>query len=170
MTAPADPTRPSLKIPRERLDEVRRLWMRGVPSLRIQRVLSTRWGVTTRTIRKYLKRVCDTLAKREEQTVEAHRIRAEEMLLETYRMARLRKGHTKDGVPYDDPDVKTMAVVAFRVAELHGAVVKKVEVTVDSHEVPQPGTPEYAALQREVLEGERQGTNASDTGDAGALN
>lgn len=118
------------KIPRERLDIVRERYLRGHTTLRIQTELSKLFGCTCRTIRSYLRIVRKQLAKAEESNTEAVRLRAEFMLLESYEMARDRKGFTKDGDEFGDPDVKSMVAAAHRLAELFGAMgAKRIEHT-----------------------------------------
>src|SRR5689334_7085963 len=114
MTTTTDPSTPSAKIPRERLEEVRECYLRGEQSLTIQEHCAKKWGITQRQVRTYLKLVREQLAKHATNDIEAVRQRSEQLLLETYASAKARKGHTKDGAAFSDPDHKTMAACAYR--------------------------------------------------------
>lgn len=123
------PTTRVSKIPRERIERTRELYLQGVPNLAIQSKLSREFNVSCRAVRTWIKIVVDKLGRAESANTEAARARASEMLLNAYLLARGRKGYTKDG-PYDDPDVKAMVAAAHRYAELHGAVgPKRVELS-----------------------------------------
>ena len=130
MTTARDPSTPGAKIPRARLDEVRGRYLSGQPSLKIQSECAAKWGITQRQVRNYLKRVRAQLAKHATDDLEAVRARSEQLLLETYELSRARQGYTMAGTAYDDPDLKTMATCAYRLAELYGATgAKKLEVS-----------------------------------------
>jgi len=116
------------KIPRERLEFVEKLYLAGVPESRIQQRTVRRFEVSYRTARRYLQRVQGRLATRaDEAPVDPAAIlaRSEQMLLEAFAAA---KRKTFQGEP--SPDTKTMALVAYRLAELRGvAAPKRVDVT-----------------------------------------
>jgi hypothetical protein len=125
-----DPNLAKPRVPRKRIERVRELWLSGRSDVQIQHIVSAEFrskrnpgrGVCCRQIRTDIKRVRDEFAQGEPLNVEAARNRSEAMLLETYRRARSRKGYTMQGVAYSDPDLKTMAVCAHRLAELFGAM------------------------------------------------
>lgn len=134
-------------IPRERLELTERLYLAGKSRQRIARRLCSEYGVTARTARRYIQRVEAKLAALPKPSPEAVLQRAEEMLLETYRLA---KGAVKyvtfqDGVgpdthketrPVEAPEVGTMATVALRLAELHGASApQRVDLTSKGEQV-----------------------------------
>ena len=116
------------KIPRERLEFVEKLYLAGVPESRIQQRTVRRFEVSYRTARRYLQRVQGRLATRAGGApcgAAAILARSEQMLLEAFAAA---KRKTFQGEP--SPDTKTMALVAYRLAELRGvAAPKRVDVT-----------------------------------------
>lgn len=141
----ADYVEPTAKarhvIPRERLEYVERLYLKGVSEHRIQSKVSERYGVTTRTARRYLARVRLRLSKLPAAQPEAVRLRSEAMILEAYDLARKAVKYVtfQDGVGPDTrketravpaPEVGTMVNAAARLADLHGASQpKRVDVT-----------------------------------------
>lgn len=124
-------------IPRERLALVEDLYLGGKHDTAIQRAVCAAFGVTARTARNYLARVKAKLAARCPPDPAAARARAEAMLLETYELARV---GTERG-----PDTKTMAVVAGRLAQLHGADAPA------RHEVSGPAGGPLETVARVVL-------------------
>ena len=138
---------PGRVIPRERLVLTERLYLAGKPRQRIARRLCAEYGVTARTARRYIARIEAKLAALPQPPPEAVRQRAEEMLLETYRLARgaVKYVTFQDGVGSDTrketraveaPEVGTMANVALRLAELHGAAApQRVDVTSKGEQV-----------------------------------
>ena len=119
-----------MKIPRERLDEVRERYLRGESSLKIQDECAKLWAISQRQVRNYLRLVRAQFAKHATDDIEAVRARSEQLLLDTYDLAKTRQGYTMAGTAYDDPDLKTMATCAYRLAELYGATgAKKLEVS-----------------------------------------
>ena len=131
VVTPADP---APKIPRERLEYVERLYLKGEPEVRIKAKVCERYGVTLRTARRYLARVRLRLSKLPSAQPEAVRARAEAMLLETYRLARKGVKYVtfQDGVgpdtrketkPVPAPEVGVMANIAARLVEINGAAL-----------------------------------------------
>ncbi len=125
------PARPRVVIPRERLEFVRDLWLAAEPEHKIVRRTADEYSVTLRTARRYLARVRAAFAKEPSEDVSAIRARADAMLLETYGQARdqrlvvPKKGDGEGAEIVDQPDLKVMAICAWRLAELHGAVAPK---------------------------------------------
>lgn len=122
--APAPPR----KIPRERLEYVRQLYLEAKPEHRIQQLTAEKFGVCLRTARRYLALVKKGFGKASPPELPAVRARAESMLLDIYDRASSAKTvvPTKDGAQIvDDPDLRTMATAAWRIAELNGAVAPK---------------------------------------------
>jgi hypothetical protein len=112
------------RIPRERLDLVEKLWLEGKSDRAIQRAVVKRFVITFRTARRYLRRVRETIGKRQAVNPDAARARTEAMLLETYALAKRKTKLTMFG-EQNDPDTKTMATVATRLGELEGAFAPK---------------------------------------------
>lgn len=116
------------KIPRERLEYVERLYLGGIPEHKIQQRTVRRFEVSYRTARRYLQLAQAKFARAQTETPTdpaAILARSEALLLEAYAAA---KRKTFQGEP--SPDTKTMATVAYRLAELRGvAAPKRVDVT-----------------------------------------
>lgn len=110
-------------IPKERLERTRELWLMAKSPRSIERVICAEFGVTARAARNYIRRVRDHLNVEPGTDAEPARKRSEEMLLEVYDRASSRVNDL--GEP--DPDLKTMATCARHLAELHGALVQRVE-------------------------------------------
>lgn len=119
------------KIPRERLALVEKLWLKGRSESVITATVCKRYTISARQARRYVERVKAKIAARDALDPAAALARSERMLLETYQLARTRTAmvgrhpKTKQPILLEDPDTKTMAVVAFRLAELHGAGAAK---------------------------------------------
>lgn len=162
MTAPTE----SKRIPRERLALAESLYLAGKSRQRIAKRLCAEYGVTARTARKYIQRVEAKLAALPKPPPEAILQRAEEMLLETYRLARgaVKYVTFQDGVgsetskhtrAVEAPEVGTMANVALRLAELHGAAApQRVDLTSKGEQV---GALPDAELLARIAELERAG-------------
>ena len=149
MEAPADavePTPPPRRvIPPERLRYVERLYLSGVAEDRIRARTCRRFGVSDKTARRYLARVFARLAREPAADPAAVRARASAMLSETYRLAKSAVKHVtfQNGVgattvkltkAVPAPEVGTMATVAARLVEIHGAAApKRVDVKVDAN-------------------------------------
>jgi hypothetical protein len=111
-------------IPKERLDRVRDLWMLGKSERQITRLVCAEYSITARAVRRYIVRVRDKIAGEPGTTTEAARKRAEEIMLEALEHA-VSRVDADTGVAA--PDYKEMSTIARRLAELHGALVQKVE-------------------------------------------
>ena len=162
MAAPIEPRR----IPRERLVLTEKLYLEGKSRQRIAKRICAEYGVSARTARKYIQRVEAKLAALPKPPPEAIALRAEAMLLETYRLARdsVKYVTFQDGVgpdtrketkPVPAPEVGTMANIAVRLAELHGAAApQRVDVTSKGEQV---GALPDAELLARIAELERAG-------------
>lgn len=105
---------------------VEKLYLDGVPEHRLRARLCREFGVTVKTARRYLALAKERFAKLPAPAPEAVRARSEAMLLRAFATAKGKIGPT--GTP--NPDASTMATVAWRLAELHGATApKKVDLT-----------------------------------------
>lgn len=110
------------KIPSGRLPRVEKMYLSGSCERDIVDALSVEWDVTHRTIRNYLARVRDKLAKLPKITPEAARARIESMLLDTYAIA---KAGTEKG-----PDAKSMVAAVSRLGELDGVLgTRRMEIS-----------------------------------------
>jgi hypothetical protein len=109
------------RIPPERLERVRDLWLLGRSSRSIERTICAEYGVTARQARNYIRRMRDKIGLEAPTGTEAARKRSEEILLEVLERAESRPP------ALGGPDFKTMATVARHLAELNGALVQKVE-------------------------------------------
>jgi hypothetical protein len=152
----APPAPIAKKIPRERLEFTRQLWLEGVAEHRLQQRVAEKFNVTLRTARRYLARVRAAFAKHPSAEIEAIRARADAMLLDVYDKAQDHKVIVpkKDGADVvEQPDLRTMATVAWRLAELHGAVAPKRH----EHEHSSGGSPLTFYMPRKVSDGEGEG-------------
>lgn len=122
MSTTKQPPVGSRPIPPERLEKVRDEYLRGALVLSRQTELAREWGITTRQVRNYLRRVKAQLAAHASEDIAAARARAEQMLLHAYAVAEAKQGHTMRGEAYADPDTKSMVAAAKALAEVHGAV------------------------------------------------
>lgn len=104
---------------------VRELYLGGVGDRAIEDRASKRFGVTTRQVRTYIARVKARLAAEGVANPGPARLRSEELLLEAL------------GVARDAGDARAMSLIAVRLADLHGALVQRME---HSGEVRTTGT------------------------------
>ncbi len=111
-------------IPKERLERVRDLWLVGKSERQITRLVCAEYKITARQVRRYIALVRNKVAGEPGTSTEAARKRSEEIMLEALERAENRVD-ADTGMP--DPDFKTMATIARHLAELHGALVQKVE-------------------------------------------
>lgn len=133
------------KIPRERLDLVEKLYLEGKSRPVIAERLGDRYGVSSRTARRYIARVEAKLAALPKPPPEATFHRVETMLLDTYELARsaVKRIAVSQGAgvgavieEFPEANVGVMATVAVRLAELHGATApKKVDMTSGGEKV-----------------------------------
>lgn len=159
----SEPAPPNL-IPRERLEFVESAYLAGRADHLIRKAICDRYGVTLRTARRYLRRVREKLAALPAPDPAAVRARSEAMLLEAYGLARdaVKYVTFQDGVgpmtaketrAVPAPEVGTMASVAFRLSELHGATgAKRVDVTSGGERI---ATMTDAELNARIAELER---------------
>lgn len=132
-------------IPRERLDLVERLYLKGKSRTHIAEKLFERFGTPPRTARRYIARVEAKLAALPKPPPGAAFARAESMLIETYGIAKrgVRRVVVSQGAgrpaqveEFPEADTAVMATVAYRLAELCGAAPsKKVDVTSGGEKV-----------------------------------
>lgn len=115
-------------IPEEHLDLTEKLYLSARTERSIQILLCKKLGITGRTARRYIRRVKDRLASRHTKNPGAARVRAESMLLESYKLAKNRErayvvkhGEISEVERVADPDARTMALAAERLAALHDA-------------------------------------------------
>ena len=105
------------RIPRERIDAARKLWLTGRSSAWCQQQLSERFGVSQRAARRYLEIVRKRLAMEPKPDAESARDLAARQLQSAFDTA-AGKG-----------DAKAMVLAASRLAELHGAIgPRKIEL------------------------------------------
>jgi hypothetical protein len=107
--APKQPATGS-KIPRERIDAARKLWLTGRSSTWCQQQLRERFGVSTRAARRYLEIVRKRLAAEPKPDAESARELAARQLQAAFDAAS------------EKHDAKAMVLAASRLAELHGAI------------------------------------------------
>ena len=127
------------KIPRERIEMAARLFLAGKSRSRVVEAICEKFKVTSRTGRRYLAIVERRLAALPKPPPEATFHRVEEMLLETYDLAR--SGVKRMVVPqgagmpseveeFPEANVGVMANVATRLADLYGVTApRKVDIT-----------------------------------------
>lgn len=118
MTIEAEPKRQFTKrghpkIPNGRLEKVEELYLNARTEREISDECAKLWKITPRQVRRYLLIVRTNLAKLPRPTPEASRARAEEMLINAYRVAEI--GSLKNG-----PDAKAMVQAARALGELDG--------------------------------------------------
>ena len=111
-------------IPKERLERVRDLWLLGKSERQIARLICAEYKITARAVRNYIALVRGKIAGEPGTTTEAARHRAEEIMLEALDLAANRVDPVTGAL---DPDYREMSTIARRLAELHGALVQKVE-------------------------------------------
>lgn len=114
--APKQPATGS-KIPRERIDAARKLWLTGRPPVACQQELSEQFNVSQRAARRYLQIARTKLEKDAPPQPGAARARAEQLLLQAYETA-LKAG-----------DAKTMGWLAERLGKLDGLFNEKIELS-----------------------------------------
>lgn len=105
------------KIPRERIEKARELWLSGRPPSECQRELSEQFGVTQRAARRYLQIARERLERDAPPKPGAARARAEQLLLEAYAVA------------LSERDAKTMGWIAERLGKLDGLFKEKFELS-----------------------------------------
>lgn len=111
-------------IPRERLDEVERRYLRGEDEREIQRELAVQYKITRRQVRNYLELVKKKLAEQVKSvSPDEGRARVEGLLLNAYRLASI-------GSPKFGPDSRGMVAAAKHLGDLYGSFApKKHELT-----------------------------------------
>ena len=130
-------------IPRERLEYVERLWLKGVSESAIQEMTSKRFGVTHRAVRRYMKRVKDRLAALPSMQPDAERKRVERLLLDAIRVAR-RGGRT-------GPHTSAMVAAITRLGQLTGLFRETIDHNVHSESDLSKLSPEELATMDALL-------------------
>lgn len=166
-------------IPRERLDFVERLYLAGKARRTITRRVAKKFSVTERQARNYIARVEAKLAALPKPPPEATFHRVESMLLDAFSLARRTirvvkwvDGEKEESRIFPAPETGTMVNAAWRLAELHGIVTQKADVTSNGETIGVlPTDPRWTELQREHLGAARQGVSdeARPDGDADPL-
>lgn len=143
-------------IPRERLDLVEKLYLSGKSGPSIAKKLRAEFGVAPRTARKYVQIVEKRLAALPKPDPAATFQRVQGMLLETYKLARggvqrivVSRGREAGSAveEYPQANVGTMATVAWRLAELHGITVQKIEVSAGGEDLSALTDEEFEQLR-----------------------
>ncbi len=144
------------KVPRERIAFAARLYLEGKPRPYITRALSKKYKVCNRTARRYIEHVERRLAAIPKASPEAVFQRVESMLLEAYTKARngvqrlvvsQGKGLPSVVETFPEANVGVMASVAWRLAELHGITVQKVEVSAGGEDLSALTDEEFNTLR-----------------------
>lgn len=123
MSAANDPSTPApasglgTRIPRERIDAARDLWLSGRSPVACQRELSERFSVSQRAARRYLQIARERLERDAPPKPGAARARAEQLLLEAYAVA------------LSERDAKTMGWIVERLGKLDGLFNEKLELS-----------------------------------------
>lgn len=163
-------------IPRERIEFTQKLYLQGKPRPEISRRVCARFGVKARTARNYIALVEKHLASLPKPPPEATFVRVESMLLQAYDHARRavkvvkwqekgESGKGAKGVEYSKtlraPETGAMVNAAWRLAELHGLVVDRIDHTSNGKTLAplDPSDPRWSELQRTVYGSERQGVS-----------
>lgn len=163
-------------IPRERLDLTEKLYLAGKSGPSIARKLRQEFGIAPRTARKYIAIVEKRLAALPKPSPQATFRRVEAMLLETYKLARngvqrlvISRGKDAGAAveEYPQANVGAMATVAWRLAELHGITVQKVEVSAGGEDLSALTDEEFNTLRALKAKARAAATGAS--AGAGAL-
>jgi hypothetical protein len=108
------------KIPRERLELVEKLYLSGKSGRAIGSVVCKRFGVSKRTVERYLSLVLNRISALPKPPPEAARARAESLLLSAYQIAKTKRGMS-------GPDTKSMVAAARTLAEIDGVLSRKIE-------------------------------------------
>jgi|JI10StandDraft_1071094.scaffolds.fasta_scaffold198211_3 hypothetical protein len=163
-------------IPRERLDLAEKLYLTGKSGPHIVKKLRAEFGVAPRTARRYIALVEKRLAALPKPPPEATFQRVQGMLLETYKLARGGvqrivvsggKGAPSAVEEYPQANVGTMATVAWRLAELHGITVQRVEVSAGGEDLSALTDEEFNTLR--ALKAKARAAAAGAGTSAGAL-
>lgn len=143
-------------IPRERLDLTEKLYLKGKSGPTIAKRLRAEFGIAPRTARWYVQIVEERLAALPKPPPEAVFQRVQGMLLETYALARggvqrivVSRGRDAGAAveEYPQANVGTMATVAWRLAELHGITVQRVEVSAGGEDLSALTDEEFEQLR-----------------------
>ena len=108
---------PGSKIPRERIDAARDLWLSGRPPVALQNELAQRFNVTQRAARRYIQIARERIEKDTPPQPGAARARAEQMLLQAFEIA------------LKECDAKTMGWLTERLGKLDGLFNEKLELS-----------------------------------------
>lgn len=108
---------PGSKIPRERIDAARDLWLSGRPPVALQNELASRFNVTQRTARHYIEIARKRIERDAPPQPGAARARAEQMLLQAFEIA------------LSERDAKTMGWLTERLGKLDGLFNEKLELS-----------------------------------------
>lgn len=143
-------------IPRERLDLVERLYLAGKSGTSIAKKMREEFGVSPRTTRRYIALVEKRLAALPKPSPEAVFQRVQGMLLESYSLARKGvqrlvvsqgRGEPSTVEEFPQANVGAMATIAWRLAELHGITVQKVEVSAGQEDLSALTDEEFEQLR-----------------------
>jgi len=148
----------SKRIPRERIAMAERLYLAGKKRSYITSKLCKRFGVTARTARRYVALVEKRLAELPKPPPEATFQRVEEMLLEAFHKASkavkvvryvngVGREKSEETKTIDAPETGVMVTAAWRLAELHGIVSEKLEVSTDEGDLSQLSDEDFAKLR-----------------------